>query len=123
VVARASNPTAFVLAPLTAGPAKRDSGIAFYCCVHSRDSVRDGESLETARFLKTYQGQRGTFVLRIVVEWAEAGNGYTIGSGSWNVVHGTGAYAHLAGNGRLAVVASSGSLNDISWRAEGYVHS
>ena len=84
--------------------------------------MRDGQPVEIANFLKTYEGKRGTLTLRIIVEWADAGNGYTIGSGTWKIAKGTKAYAHVEGNGRLAVVAATGSLNDITWRAVGYVH-
>lgn len=123
IVARGSNPTSFLLTPLSAGPAKRDSGTTYYCCVHSRSTTRDGQPVEIASFLKTYEGTRGTLTLRIVIEWTDAGNGYTIGSGTWKIAKGTNAYAHLEGNGRLAVVANTGSLNDITWRAVGLVHS
>jgi len=122
VVARGSNPTSFVLTPLSPGPAKRDSGTTYYCCVYTHSTTRDGQTVEIANFLKTYEGKRGTLTLRIVVEWTDAGNGYTIGSGIWKIAKGTKAYANLQGNGRLAVVAETGSLNDVTWRAVGYVH-
>jgi hypothetical protein len=103
-----------VLTPLTAGPAQRDSGTTYFCCVHSRSRDRQlSEDLRRAR---------GTLTLRVVVEWTDAGNGYTIGSGAWRITKGTNAYARMQGNGRLAVVANTGSLNDITWRAVGYVH-
>ena len=120
-MSREDNATSFVLTPLTAGPAKRDSGTTSYCCVHSRSTVRDGQPVEIANLLKTYQGRRGTLTLRLRIEWTDAGNGDTIGTGTWRIASGTAAYADLAGNGRLSVVAETGSLNDITWRAVGYV--
>jgi hypothetical protein len=122
VVANSKNPGSFVLTPLSAGPAKRDSGTTSYCCVHSHSTTRDGQPVEIANFLKSYEGKLGTLTLRIVLEWTDAGNGYTIGSGTWKIAKGTKAYAHLQGNGRLAVVADTGSLSDVTWRAVGYVH-
>jgi hypothetical protein len=38
----------------------------------------------------------------------------------WRLVPGTRAYAHLAGNGRLAVVAQAG-YGDLTWWAEGFM--
>jgi hypothetical protein len=49
----------------------------------------------------------------------DAGNKMTIGSGTWRLVRGTRAYAHLAGHGRLAVVTQTG-YGDLTWRAEGF---
>jgi hypothetical protein len=83
--------------------------------------MRDGQSIEIDDPLKTYYGKRGTFALRIVVEWVDAGNGYSIGSGTWKIVKGTRAYAHLTGNGRLAVVSPTSGGADVTWQAEGYV--
>jgi hypothetical protein len=94
---------AFVLAPLTAGPVARDSGTASACCWTPRFVTRAGQSSEIDNPLKTYVGKRGTFTMRLVIDWIDAGNRYTIGTGTWKIVSGTGAYEHLEGNGRIAV--------------------
>lgn len=98
------NGHAFVLAPLTAGPLARDSGTASACCWTERFIKRDGQSIEIDNPLKTYVGKHGTFTTRLVIEWVDAGHGQVIGTGTWKIVRGTGAYAHLEGNGRLAVL-------------------
>jgi hypothetical protein len=43
-----------------------------FCCWKQRFVVRDGQSIEIDDPLKTYYGKRGTFTLRIVVEWVDA---------------------------------------------------
>jgi len=97
------NGLSFVLTPLTSGPVARDSGTASACCWSQRFITRDGQSIEIDNPLKTYAGKQGTFTMRLVIEWISAGNGYTIGTGSWKIVGGTGSYRHLEGNGRIAV--------------------
>ena len=53
------------------------------------------------------------------IEWIDIGNGYVVGNHTWKVVRGTGAYAHLVGHGRGAVVElPSGALK---LRLEGLV--
>jgi hypothetical protein len=59
-------------------------------------------------------------VVRHRIEWVDAGNGYTVGTGTWTIVRGTGAYAHVTGGGRSAY--SWLPRGFISARAEGFVH-
>jgi hypothetical protein len=112
---------AFVLAPLTAGPVARDSGTASACCWTQRLVTREGQSIEIDNPLKTYVGKRGTFTMRLVIAWVGAGNGYTIGTGTWRIVSGTGAYEHLEGNGHIAVSWPDALPSWQSSRADGLV--
>jgi hypothetical protein len=114
------NGYSFVLTPLTSGPVARDSGTASACCWSQRFIRRDGQSIEIDNPLKTYAGKQGTFTMRLVIEWIDAGNGYTIGTGTWKIVSGTGTYRHLEGNGRIAVSWPDASDWQSS-RAEGLV--
>jgi hypothetical protein len=109
----------FVLTPLTAGALRRDSGRFSDCCWRERIVVRAGQKVEINDPIATYTGQRGTFVLRYRVEWVNAGNGYTVGTGAWKVIRGTGAYAGVTGEGRSAATWLRDSF--VSFRAEGLV--
>lgn len=109
----------FVLTPMTAGALKRDSGSFSDCCWQERVIMRDGQRIEINDPIATYTGQRGTFVLRYRVEWVNAGNGYTVGTGAWKIIRGTGAYDGVTGSGRSAATWFRRSF--VSFRAEGLV--
>jgi len=109
----------FVLTPLTRKGLQRDSGTFSDCCWSERVILRDGQRIEIENPLATYVGRRGTLVVRYRVEWANAGNGYTVGTGAWKIVRGTGAYKGLTGNGRSAAAWSGDQFAGV--RAEGWV--
>ena len=109
----------FVLTPLTSGPIKRDSGRATHCCWTRRFIQRDGQAIEIDNPLSTYEGKHGTFVYRAQIEWIDVEKGYAIGTGTWKILRGTGAYAHIEGHGRIAIV--QGNYQAIADRAEGLV--
>jgi len=109
----------YVLRPRTPGPVKRDSGVRTACCWTERFIVRDGQKIEIDDPLVTFTGKRGTFSYRARISWLDAGNGYTIGTGTWKLVAGSGAYAHFKGHGRLAV--DWPSQGEISFQVEGYL--
>jgi len=50
----------------------------------------------------TLTGRHGVLTVRYRIEWVDAGHGYSVGTGTWHVVRGTGAYALLTGYGRSA---------------------
>ena len=110
----------FVLTPLAPGAIVRDAGSSSACCWARRFLTRDGESVEIDNPLKTFVGKRGTFTWRAQISWVEAGANYTIGTGPWKIVRGTGAYAHLHGGGRL-VSLIRGDDSGVTLRAEGLV--
>lgn len=56
-------------------------------------------------------------MLKLRVEWVDAGNGYTVGTGTWKVVRGSGGYANIAGGGWSAHLWIG--QNARSWRLEG----
>jgi hypothetical protein len=109
----------FVLTPLTAGRFGRDSGTFSDCCWSERFIMRDGQRVEINDPIATYTGKRGTLVVRHRIEWVNAGNGYTVGTGTWTIVRGTRAYAHVTGGGRSAY--SWLPRGFVSARAEGFV--
>jgi hypothetical protein len=110
----------FVLIPLASGPIGRDSGTATACCWSRRFVKRDGQAIEIDNPLRTFVGKRGTFTWRGQIEWVDPGNGYSVGTGTWKIVRGTGSYAHLQGHGRLALITGPGE-QDVTNRAEGLV--
>jgi len=69
--------------------------------------------------LVTFEGKHGTFVWREQIEWIDLEKGYAIGTGTWKILRGTGAYAHLAGHGRVAIVDRN--HHGVADRAEGLV--
>lgn len=114
------NSAAFVLTPLTAGPVGRDSGTATACCWTQRFIQRDGQSIELNNPLRTFEGKRGTFVWRASIGWVDLDSGYSVGTGTWKIVRGTGAYAHLEGHGRISIVTGPNDQG-LADRAEGLV--
>jgi hypothetical protein len=110
----------FVLTPTGPGPVARDSGTVADCCWSQRFVVRDGQRIEINDPLETLTGKRGSFAIRYRIEWVDAGNGYTVGTGTWKVVRGTGAYKHVAGGGRSAHAWLPRGF--VSGRADGYLH-
>jgi hypothetical protein len=111
------NSDAFALIPLTSGQIKRDSGTATACCWTGRLRQRDGQSIEIDNPLRTFESKRGTFAWRAHITWVDPGSGYQVGTGTWKIVHGTGAYAHLEGHGRIVLVSDANGQG--AGRAEG----
>jgi hypothetical protein len=114
------NSALFVLTPLAPGPLVRDSGTATACCWTRRFVQRDGQSIEIDNPLRTFEGKHGTFTWRARIEWVDLHSGYSIGTGTWKIVRGTGAYAHLEGHGRIGVVTGANEQG-MADRAEGFV--
>jgi hypothetical protein len=113
------NADEFVLHPYGSGPVASDSGTTGACCWGDHWIKRDGQEIEVNDPLKTFYGKHGQFSYRARIEWVDAGNGYSVGTGTWKIVSGTGVYSHLTGGGRLALSWPPAGL--VSWRAEGLV--
>jgi hypothetical protein len=109
----------FVLKPLQRGPLARDSGGGSWCCWKQVFKMRDGQKVEVNDPTLTLTGDQGTLVLQIRIDWVDAGNGYSVGTGPWKVVSGTGGYAHVKGGGQAAHLWIG--PNPTSWRLEGYL--
>ena len=110
----------FVITPLAPGAVLRDAGSSSACCWTERFVTRDGESVEIDNPLKTFVGKRGTFMWRAQISWIDAGTNYIIGTGTWKIVRGTGAYAHLHGGGRLVSLIHDDD-SGVTLRAEGVI--
>jgi hypothetical protein len=109
----------FTLVWLRPGAAITDSGSVDYCCYGARHLVRDGQSVLVNEPRETFAGKRGTLVLRVRIEWLDAGNAYTVGVSTWKVLRGTGAYEGVTGGGRGA--ASWLPRGPVSFHADGFL--
>jgi hypothetical protein len=109
----------FVLTPLTSGKLKGDTGIATFCCWKSRVVIRDGLKVEIGDPKMTLVGQRGTLVASNRMEFLDIRGGYSVFTGTWKVIRGTGDYAQLSGSGRIAgIVLPNGTTK---WQREGFL--
>jgi hypothetical protein len=91
----------FVFSPLQAGSLKSDSGPEQGAVAKQRYVVRDGQSVQVTTWVTTAKGKHGTFVIRARIDHVDAGNGFSVGSGTWTFVRGTGQYDGVTGGGRL----------------------
>src|SRR5262245_57212477 len=87
----------FELVVLSLGPIRSDTG-SFTLAAELRPSiVRQGQGLSVYVVIETLTGAQGTFDVRWRVEFAGAGEGNTVGTGTWRILRGTGAYAGVTG--------------------------
>ena len=114
------NTDVFVLTPVRSGPLTRDSGTATACCWTREFIQRDGESIEIDNPLRTFVGKRGTFTWRARIAFVDVDGHYSVATGTWRIVRGTGAYAHLEGHGRLALINDAND-HGVADRADGLV--
>ena len=98
----------FVLVPLQSGTLKRDSGTVTVAFNDPTIVMRDGQRVDIFRNTYTVRGKRGTMSIRERTEFVNVSNekvpGFDftpgVGTGTWKVVSGTGAYAKITGGGR-----------------------
>jgi hypothetical protein len=110
----------FVLTPLSAGTLKGDVGTTGVVLSGPKLVMHDGQSIEVWRNTWTLTGKRGSLTIRERVEWIDAGDPY-IGTGTWKVVRGTGAYAGSTGHGRSASAGLDRATGDWYVRYEGFL--
>jgi hypothetical protein len=91
----------FVLTPMSTGATQPDKGKIAYCCWTTRHVVSAGETLDVNDPHATLTGANGTLRLRNRITWVDLPQGWSIFTGTWKVVGGTGAYAGLTGHGRV----------------------
>jgi hypothetical protein len=113
----------FVLTPLTSGALKPDTGTATFCCWTRRTIMRHGQAIEINNPRMTLTGKLGTLVARNKIGWIEVPDGLAVFTGTWKVIHGTGAYAGLAGGGRGAGVTLTDADSTTKAQFEGFLHS
>jgi hypothetical protein len=113
------NSSDFRLVPLGKGALASDGGTMTSCCWSRHFFQRDGESIEVDNPLVTFTGKHGSFTWLAEISFVDSGNGYTVGTGTWNIVRGSGVYQHLTGHGRIALIQSGGSDNGLTMQSEG----
>jgi len=111
--------SSFVLTPLTPGAVKRDVGTISFCCWTEHPTIHDGEAVDINDPEMTITGKRGTLVARNRVGYVDLMHGWSIFTGTWTVISGTGQYAGLVGGGRGAGVAPP--AGDTNARFEGFL--
>jgi hypothetical protein len=94
----------FVFYALSPGPLDFDEGKLTLAAVERPHIVRGGQRNAVYLAVARLTGKLGTFDVRWRVEFAGAGDGATVGTGTWSLVRGTGAYAGATGGGRVAAV-------------------
>jgi hypothetical protein len=109
----------FVLAPIRSGAVERDTGTVAFCCWSSSHLVRDGQDIDINTPLMTLTGKHGTLVARNRIEWVDLPDRWSVFTGTWKVVRGTGAYAGLSGGGRGA--GTGPPSNDGKAQFEGFL--
>lgn len=114
-----SGGTSFVLTPLSPGAIKGDTGTAAFCCWTQRSTVRNGQSIDINNPRMTLTGKQGTLVTRNLIGFVDLPDSWTVFTGTWKIIRGTGAYAGLAGGGRGAGVSLASGHSKAQF--EGYL--
>jgi hypothetical protein len=114
------NASKVTLTPITPGSIAADTGSTTWCCFTEKTIRQDGQLLDVDNPLATFVGKNGTLVWRERITWVDLANGYSIATGTWRIVRGTGAYEHATGQGHLAFVSTAGT-RILSYRAVGLV--
>lgn len=100
----------FTLHPLTAGALERDSGRFGHEDGSRTVAIRGGQGVARYELRTDFTGARGRLVVYQRLELVAAGNGYLVGTGTWSIIHGTGAYAEMAGGGYQGAVMTPGGV-------------
>jgi hypothetical protein len=98
----------FVLRPMSHGSVRPDRGSSSFCCWRSWNITRAGARLEVTNPQLTLAGKHGTLTIRERIEWVGLPDDWSVQTGTWKVVGGTGSrtgtYAGLSGHGRITSV-------------------
>lgn len=96
--------SSFVLRPMSYGRIQPDSGPSSFCCWRSWSVTRAGATLEVTNPRVTLAGSQGTLTIRERIEWVGLPDDWSVQTGTWKVVGGTGTYAGFSGHGRVTSV-------------------
>jgi hypothetical protein len=107
IEASGANTQTFVLTPMTSGRVQADTGALTSCCWMTSHVVRGGERLDVNDPPLTFTGAHGTLRFRNRIEWVDLPDGWSIFTGTWKAVGGTGSYGSLSGSGRVAGITTA----------------
>jgi hypothetical protein len=113
IEASGPNTETFVLTPTTSGRIHADTGVLTFCCWTTSHVVRSGENLEVNDPRLTFKGAHGTMRFHNRIEWVDLPDGWSIFTGTWKAVGGTGAYASVSGSGRVAGIATANGFTRV----------
>jgi hypothetical protein len=97
----------FALLALTPGALSAHAGSYTWIVTSKKTGSVDGQGFDRYDAIVTYTGKRGTFVVREVSTLVAVALGQKVGTGTWRILRGTGAYERARGGGRLAAAARS----------------
>jgi hypothetical protein len=113
IEASGPNTETFVLTPMTSGRIQADTGALTSCCWTTSHVVRAGERLDVNDPHLTFRGAHGTLRFRNRIEWVDLPDGWSVFSGTWKAVGGTGAYGSLSGSGRVVGVSTANGFTRV----------
>jgi hypothetical protein len=113
IEASGANSETFVLTPMTAGRIRADTGTLISCCWSTSHVVRAGERLDVNDPQLTFKGAHGTLRFRNRIEWVDLPDGWSVFTGTWKAVGGSGAYASLSGSGRVTGVSTANGFTRV----------
>lgn len=105
----------FVLTPTSSGAIGRDHGSFDACCWSRRQVLVAGQRLELDNPLLTFTGKSGTLRFRNRIRWVDIPDRWSIFTGTWKVVGGTGAYKGLSGTGQVAGVETPNGYDRVQF--------
>ena len=115
IEASGANTQTFVLTPVTSGRIQADTGALTFCCWTTTHVVRAGENLDVNDPHLTFTGAHGTLRVRNHIEWVDLPDGWSMFTGTWRAVGGTGAYESLSGSGRVAGVSNATGFTRVKY--------
>ena len=101
---KGTDPYSFELKPTSRGGVQFDFGNASFCCWRTWSVTRGGARLDVSNPLLTLFGERRALKIRERIDWVALPDGWSVCTGTWKVVGGSGAYDNLSGQGRVACV-------------------
>jgi hypothetical protein len=113
IEASGPNSETFVLTPMTSGRIRADTGVVTFCCWSTTHVVRAGETLDVNDPHLTFKGTHGTLRFRNRVEFVDLPDGWSVFTGTWKAVGGTGAYGSAAGSGRVVGVSNASGFTRV----------
>jgi hypothetical protein len=105
----------FVLTPASAGAIRSDRGGFAACCWSTREVTVAGQRLDLNDPKLTFTGRHGTLRFRNRIVWVDVPDRWSLFTGTWKAIGGTGAYAGLSGSGHVAGVQTPSGYDRVQF--------